>query len=74
MTKVIVQIEGGIVTKVFADQGIDVKVLDFDTEGVDSKDLIEINHPDGQEDKVYKYFGDVLVVEPEELNHYWEQI
>lgn len=58
--KVIVTIEGGLVTSVLSDNDLDVVVIDYDTDGVEENELVDILQNDSTKSQAYVYEGEVF--------------
>lgn len=71
--RVIVTIEGGVVTSILSDVEIDTIVVDYDTDGADENDLKEI--PQGTQGPVedaYVYEGEINEHTPEKVEQIFE--
>jgi len=66
--KVVVMIEGGIVTEVLSEVPLDVEVIDFDTECSDPDDEVMITL-DGEEAFVYQVVVDVCSKKRTQMIH-----
>lgn len=52
--RIIVKLEGGLPQEVGSDKPVDLIILDYDTEGCDEDDLIEV---DGEQCFLHDYYG-----------------
>ncbi len=72
--KIIVIVEGGLVTAVLTDSDAEVEIIDYDTEGCDDGEVVKVpQHNMGNED-AYIYNSDLQVTNPERVNELFSLI
>ena len=73
--KVVVKIDGGIVTDVFSDTELDLDVIDFDTEGIsEDEEVVKIPDYCGVMKDAYQYCSGILEVNTDEAKAVFKAI
>ena len=57
MNRIAIIMEGGLIQNIFADEEVDITIVDYDTEGADEEDLTEVLQNDGTSVEAFIYYS-----------------
>ncbi len=73
--RMVIFVEGGIIQDISCDTGIEVAILDSDTEGADESEVMKIKDMDGKEEEYFKSAYPIKSYDPEPVvvEHFFSQ-